>query len=63
MCREVPYDGLDPIDIKSKVEKDEPLKNCGNATLNQLITECRQSNMQERPTFDRILEILNYMSK
>jgi hypothetical protein len=41
MCREVPYDGLDPIDIKSKVEKEEPLKNCGNASLNQLITECR----------------------
>ena len=62
MCREVPYDGLDPIDIKTKVEKEEPLKNCGNASLNQLITECRQG-MQERPTFDRILEILNYMCK
>jgi hypothetical protein len=22
----VPYDGLDPADIRSKVEKDEPLK-------------------------------------
>ena len=63
MCREVPYDGLDPIDIKTKVEKEEPLKNCGNASLNQLITECRQGSMQERPAFDRILEILNYMCK
>lgn len=24
--REVPYDGLDPADIKSKVEKEEPLR-------------------------------------
>lgn len=24
--REVPYDGLDPADIRHKVEKDEPLK-------------------------------------
>lgn len=26
MAREVPYDGLDPADIRAKVEKDEPLK-------------------------------------
>lgn len=26
VTREVPYDGLDTTDIKSKVEKDEPLK-------------------------------------
>ena len=24
--REVPYDGLDPADIRGKVERDEPLK-------------------------------------
>jgi hypothetical protein len=34
MSREVPYDGLDPIDIKAKVEKEEPLKACGNTAIN-----------------------------
>ena len=61
MCREVPYDGLDPVDIKGKVEKEEPLKSCGNPTLNQLVAECRQLNIQERPTFERILEIINML--
>jgi hypothetical protein len=28
--REVPYDGLDPADIRAKVEKEEQLKSCGN---------------------------------
>lgn len=26
VCREVPYDGLEPGDIRAKVEKGEPLK-------------------------------------
>jgi hypothetical protein len=34
MSREVPYDGLDPIDIKGKVEKEEPLKSVGHPGLN-----------------------------
>jgi sterile alpha motif and leucine zipper containing kinase AZK len=61
LSREVPYDGLDPIDIRSKVEKEEPLKSVGNPTLNQLISECRQVNFQERPTFERILEIISML--
>lgn len=61
MNREVPYDGLDPVDIKTKVEKEEPLKSFGNPTLNQLVLECRQISIQDRPTFDRILEILNLL--
>ena len=26
VCREVPYDGLESVDIRCKVEKGEPLK-------------------------------------
>jgi predicted subunit of tRNA(5-methylaminomethyl-2-thiouridylate) methyltransferase len=63
MSREVPYDGLDPIDIKAKVEKEEPLKACGHTTINQLVNECRQVNMQERPSFERIVEVLAYIAK
>lgn len=61
MSREVPYDGLDPVDIKGKVEKEEPLKSVGNMGLNQLIAECRQVNFSERPSFEGILDILNAM--
>ena len=41
MNREVPYDGLDPADIRAKLEKEELLKASGNPTINQLINECR----------------------
>ena len=41
MNRDVPYDGLDPADIRAKVEKEELLKASGNPTINQLINECR----------------------
>ena len=61
--REVPYDGLDPIDIKQKVEKEESLKSVGNPTLNSLVTECRFVNIQERPTFAKILDIMNLLVK
>lgn len=60
MTREVPYDGLDPADIKTKVEKEEPLKALSSSpAINQLVSECRLVNISERPTFERILEILN----
>jgi len=61
MQREVPYDGLDPIDIKGKVEKEEQLKSVGHPGLNQLIAECRQVSIAERPSFEGILDIINTM--
>jgi hypothetical protein len=61
MQREVPYDGLDPVDIKGKVEKEEPLKSVGHPGLNQLIAECRQVNFAERPSFESILDIIGSM--
>ena len=65
MCREVPYDGLDPIDIKGKVEKEEPLKAVTGSSpaINQLISECRLVNIAERPSFERIVEILNLVAR
>jgi len=65
ISREVPYDGLDPADIRAKVEKDEPLKipYGTDPRLGQLINDCRASNIAQRPSFDRILEILNCFTK
>ena len=43
VCREVPYDGLDPADIRAKVEKEENLKlpyGC-DVRIGQLINDCR----------------------
>jgi serine/threonine protein kinase len=60
LIREVPYDGLDPVDIRTKVEKEEPLKSIsGSPALNQLIAECRQVSVQDRPGFQRILEVIS----
>jgi hypothetical protein len=65
VAREVPYDGLDVADIRSRVEKDEPLKAPygTDVRIAQLINDCRQANTSERPSFDRILEVLNYVVK
>ena len=65
VAREVPYDGLDVSDIRAKVEKEEPLKTPYGTDVRivQLINECRQANTAERPSFQRILEVLNYVCK
>ena len=63
MSREVPYDGLDPVDIKAKVEREEPLRSVGVPALNQLIAECRQASIAERPTFDRVNEIIGLVAR
>ena len=62
VSREVPYDGLDVQDIRTKVERDEPLKipYGTDPRIGQLIHECRNSNPSDRPSFGRILEILNF---
>jgi hypothetical protein len=43
VMREVPFDGLDPADIRSKVEKGEQLKLPYNIDprVGQLVNECR----------------------
>lgn len=65
VAREVPYDGLDVADIRAKVEKEEQLKMPYGADprIAQLIAECRQLNTAERPSFERILEVLSYVVK
>ena len=58
--REVPYDGLDPADIRSKVEKGEPLKlkQSMDPRLGQLICQCREVQPGSRPTFVAIVQAL-----
>ena len=65
VSREVPYDGLDVQDIRTKVERDEPMKILygTDPRLAQLIHECRSSNPGDRPSFGRIVEILNFFVK
>jgi serine/threonine protein kinase len=58
--REVPYDGLDPADIRAKVEKGEPLKLRTNMDpqLQPLINACREVDYTKRCNFDRIVQVL-----
>ena len=43
----MPYDGLDPADIRAKVEKEEPLKPPygTDPRLVQIINDCRQATI------------------
>ena len=57
LAREVPYDGLDPGDIKERILKgdiklDQPL-NCPRKVVS-LIDMCRQAQSQSRPNFNEI---------
>ena len=60
VCREVPYDGLEAVDIRSKVEKGEPLKMAYNVDprLAQLVGACRSVQASQRPSFDQIVSTL-----
>jgi serine/threonine protein kinase len=59
--REVPYDGLDVADIKSKVEAGDQLKlpYGTDPRLVSLISECRARDSASRPSFNRIVEVLS----
>jgi len=61
ICREVPHDGLDPIDIRSKVEKGEPLRMPYGVDprLGQLINDCRAVAPEKRPTFEQVVKVLS----
>lgn len=61
VSREVPYDGLDPADIRVKVEKGEVLKLRSNTDpqVQQLINSCREVDYTKRCTFDRIVQVLS----
>ena len=65
MNREVPFDGLDPADIRSKVEKEEKLKAAYGIEprLNQLINDCRAANPAQRPQFDEIVKLFEQIKK
>ena len=60
MTREVPYDGLDPNDIRQLVEKGDQLRlPYGlDQRLGQLINDCRATQSAQRPQFTKIVQIL-----
>ena len=59
--REVPFDGLEAADIRAKVEKGEQLKLRANMDqqLAQLINQGRDVTAAQRPSFDRIVQVLS----
>lgn len=62
---QVPWDGLDPSDIRHKVEREEPLKlpYGVDLKLGQLIQQCRSADASQRPSFDRIADVLSTLVK
>jgi hypothetical protein len=52
--REVPYDGLEAVDIRSNVEKGIPLKMPYDLDqrLSSLVNACRQVQSSQRPPFN-----------
>lgn len=59
-ANQVPWDGLDPSDISSRVIKNEPLSmiSISNKELKSLIIDCRDQSPKLRPEFDEILKRL-----
>jgi serine/threonine protein kinase len=59
--REIPYDGLEAADISSKVVKGENLRipYGTDARLGQIINDCRNVQSDKRPTFEKIVNILD----
>jgi serine/threonine protein kinase len=65
VTREIPYDGLDAIDIKSKVIAEEKLDlpyNVNKSVAN-LISDCRKVDPKSRPSFDYIKGVLDGIVK
>lgn len=54
IMREVPYDGLEAVDIRSNVEKGIPLKMPYDLDqrLSSLVNACRQVQSSQRPPFN-----------
>ena len=61
ICREIPYNGLDPLDIKEQVVAGEPLPIPYNVnkTVASLIHDCRSVDPSKRPSFDYIKGVLD----
>lgn len=64
VTREVPYDGLDPSDIKDRVVGEQPLKMPfgTSKTIVQLVEDCRRLDSSKRPDFEYILAALDGIS-
>ena len=56
--RSVPYEGLDPPEIYQKVAKGEGLGGISKG-VSRIVNECRSLNSENRPDFEKIVEMLN----
>ena len=55
---EIPYNGLDPVDIKAKLNKDCRLENKGDITkqILELVNRCRNPDGDFRPSTEELLK-------
>jgi serine/threonine protein kinase len=62
-AREVPYEGIDPSDVMTKVVRGEPLQSKGvpRAIMN-LVNDLRTIDSSKRPAFDLVLAELKKLN-
>ena len=58
--RQVPFEGLEPVDVMQKILKEEnlPMLNIPKKIV-QLINECRATDPNKRPNFEYIIDFLD----
>ena len=62
MTKRVPFDGMDPVDIKEKVLRGDHALDIGlglQRDIQGLIDSCRQYSPNDRPSFMQIFSTLN----
>lgn len=57
--RSVPYEGLDPPEIYQKVAKGEGLGEAITKGVSKIVNECRSFISDNRPDFEKIVEMLD----
>lgn len=60
-AREIPFDGLDPIDIMERIKNDTPLPYKSEVTSEvlDLVSRCRSVRPEKRPEFSEIVAEIN----
>jgi tRNA A-37 threonylcarbamoyl transferase component Bud32 len=58
ISREIPYEALDPVDVKDQVLRDPRLPLTGPRHLVSLVDQCRAAEPNERPEFAEIVRVL-----
>ena len=60
-ARSVPFEGIDPMDILPKLLKEESLGGIIPKSISKIVNDCRSINPDNRPDFEKIVQLLEYI--